>query len=312
MKQKIQISIVMPAYNEEKNIFPLYNKLTSVLKKLKKRYELIFVDDGSTDYTFKNLKKINENDSNVKVIQFMRHFEKAAALSAGFSKAKGDIIITMDADLQDNPEEIPKFLNKLDKGYDLVIGWRYKRKDPLTKIIVSKIFNFFVRLLTRIKVHDSDCNFRAMKREVIKNIDVYSGLYRYIPFIASKKGYKISEIKVTHHPRKFGKSKYGFIRLYKGFLDLLTIKFLLSYNKRPLHLFGGIGILFFALGSIIGLYLLHMKYFLGGLIKDRPLLILALLLIVLGIQFISIGLIGEMITFTNQKREKQYIIKREL
>ena len=311
-KQKIQLNIIIPAYNEEKSMFPLYDMLTSVLKRLNKAYEIIFIDDGSTDNTFRNLKKINEKDKNVRLIQFMGHFEKAAALSAGFSKTRGDVIITMDSDLQDDPEEIPRFLKKLDEGYDLVVGWKYKRKDPLTKVIASKVFNFFVRIATKINVHDSDCNFRAIKKEVLKNISVYSGLYRYIPSIANSKGYKVGEIKIAHHPRKYGKSKYGFGRIFGGLLDLLTIKFLLSYNRRPLHLFGGIGILFSALGFIVGFYLLYLKYFFDSPIRDRPLLILALLLIVLGIQFISIGLIGEMVVNTSQRDKDQYIIKREL
>jgi len=308
----IDLSIVIPSYNEEKNIPILYNELNRVLARLNKKYEIIFIDDGSTDRTFENLQSIHNKDKNVRVIKFQGNSEKAAALSAGFSKAKGNIIITMDADLQDDPNEIPRFVQKLNEGYDLVVGWKHKRKDPITKVISSKIFNFLVRRLTKIRLHDCDCNFRAMKKEVIQNINLYSGLYRYIPSLAKSKGYKLGEIKVTHHKRKFGKSKYGVGRLYKGFLDLVTIKFLLSYNKKPLHFFGGVGILFAILGFITGIYLLYLKYFLRLPIGNRPALILAVLLIVLGIQFISIGLIGEMIVNSNQKKEEQYVIKKEL
>jgi glycosyltransferase involved in cell wall biosynthesis len=308
----VELSLVIPAFNEEKNVSLLYEKLKPILDKLNRSYEIIYVDDGSTDQTFSMLEQLHQKDQNVKVIQFRRNFQKAAALSAGFFRAKGSIIITMDADLQDNPDEIPKFLDQINNGSDLVVGWKYKRKDSWTKTVPSKIFNILVRSLTGIKIHDSDCNFRAMKADVIKDMNIYSGLYRYIPSIASSHGAKIDEIKVVHHSRKFGKSKYGFGRLFKGVFDLLTVKFLLSYAKRPLHFFGGIGTFLFFVGFVLGFYLLYLKYFLNLLIGSRPLLILSLLFIILGAQFISIGLIGEMITSNSYQPEKQYTIKREL
>lgn len=304
------LSIVIPAYNEEKNIIPLYNELKEVLNKLKKSYEIIFVDDGSRDKTFKVLKNISTADKNIKVIRFQRNFKKAAALSAGFDESKGNIIITMDADLQDNPKEIPNLIRNLNNGYDLVVGWKYKRSDHLLKRINSKVFNILVRLLTKVKVHDCDCNFRAMKRDVVKNLNIYGGLYRYIPIVAHHQGYDVGEVKVVHRPRKSGKSKYGVTRLFTGFFDLVTIKFLLSYEKSPMHLFAIPGSVLSVIGFLIAIYLAFIRIFLKIKIGERPLLVLAILLIVLGIQFISIGLIGEMII--KKEKEVRYIIKDKI
>jgi len=308
----MDISIVIPAYNEEKNIEPLYFQLKKVLDSLNRKYEIIFVDDGSTDRTPVIIKKIIQKDRKVRIISFQRNFEKAAALSAGFEKANGKVILTLDADLQDDPSEIHKFLDKINQGYDLVVGWRHKRKDSLSKKTISKTFNLLVRTLTNVKLHDFDCNFRAIRREVIKHLGLYGGLYRYLPLLAVSKGFKTTEIKVKHNPRKYGKSKYGIKRIYTGIFDLITINFLLSYTKKPLHLFGMLGSLFTFTGVVIGLYLLYLKYFLSKLIGNRPLLIFTILLIVLGIQFISIGLLGEMIVNISQKPTNQYIIKEEL
>lgn len=308
----VELSVVIPAYNEVGNIEPLYLKLKKVLDNTTKEYEIIFVDDGSTDGTFDVVEKLHKKDKKVRGIKFQRNFQKAAALSAGFSEAKGDVIITLDADQQDDPGEIPKFLEKLKQGYDLVVGWRYKRKDRITKKISSKVFNFLVRKFTNIKLHDSDCNFKAIQKKVIKDLNLYGGLYRYIPSLAASKGFKIDEVKVIHHKRKYGKSKYKHKRLLGGTLDLITTKFLLDYTKRPLHLFGMLGGLFTLVGFIAGVYLAVIKFLLGQSIGNRPLLLLAVLLIVLGMQFVSIGLIGEMIASRQQKQEKQYVIKREL
>ncbi len=304
------LSIVIPAYNEEKNVFLLYDELNDVLKKLKKKYEIIFVDDGSKDNTFSVLKKIARLDKKIKIISFQKNFGKAAALSAGFNEASGKIIITMDSDLQDNPKEIPRLIEKLNKGYDLVVGWRYKRKDHPLRKINSKIFNILVRILTKIEIHDSDCNLRAMRKEVAKNLNLYGGLYRYIPSIVSYQGYKIGEVEVTHRPRRFGKSKYGITRLFTGFFDLITIKFLLSYKKAPMHLFAIFGSILTLIGSLISLYLAFIRLILKIRIGERPLLLLGVLLMIMGVQFISIGLIGEMIT--SKENGKKYIIKNKL
>ncbi len=309
---EIELSVVIPAYNEERNIRPLYFQLKKVLDNLNKTYEIIFVDDGSTDKTFDVLKKLNEKDKSVRIIRFQKNFQKAAALSAGFKKANGKIILTLDADLQDDPSEIPRFLDKINSGYDLVVGWRYKRKDSITKKAASKIFNFLVRITTKVKLHDFDCNFRAMKKEIINNLDIYGGTYRYIPLLIASKGYDTTEIKIKHYKRAHGKSKYGFNRIFTGVLDLLTINFLLTYTRKPLHLFGTLGTLFSFIGVVSGVYLLYIKYTLNQAIGHRPLLIFTILLIVLGIQFFSIGLLGEMISNINQKPDNQYIIRREI
>lgn len=293
-----KISVVVPAYNEEKNLEILYEKLKSVLDNLKCEYEIIFVDDGSTDKTFEVLEKLHKKDKGVKVIQFRKNFGKSAALSAGFRYCTGDIVITMDGDLQDDPSEIPKFIEKL-KEFDVVSGWRYNRKDPITKKLPSKFFNWLAAHITGVKIHDFNCGFKAYKKEVIKEINLYGELHRYIPALASWKGFRVCEIKVAHHPRLHGKSKYGAGRLIKGFLDLITVKFLTTYLNRPLHFFGVFGILSTFFGLLLGLYLIYI-WLLGYGIGNRPLLVLAVLLTILGIQFISTGLIGELIITLNK------------
>ena len=304
----VYISIVIPVYNEEESITELHNKIKETLENINKDYEIIFVDDGSNDKTLEILDRIHQSNDKVKAISFQRNFGKSAALSVGFKEAAGDIVITMDADLQDDPQEIKRFIEKLNEGYDMVSGWKYKRKDPLTKRIPSKFFNFLTRVSTGIKIHDFNCGFKAYKKEVIKNIKIYGELHRYIPVIAKWNGFKVGEIKVLHHQRKYGKSKYGSSRLFKGFLDLITIKFLATYSKRPLHLFGIVGILLGSLGFIIGLYL-SWGWIRGIPIGNRPLLFLSMLLLLMGLQFFSIGLLGEIVTFN---KENEYNIKKRL
>lgn len=304
---KIDLSVVIPIRNEEKNIQILYSKLRQVLNKTGKSYELIFIDDGSTDNSFKILEKLRKVDKKIKIIQFGKGYGKSYALSAGFSLAKGKYIITMDGDLQDDPEEIPKFLEKI-KGLDLVVGWRYKRRDPITKKLPSKIFNKLTSMLTGIKIHDCNCGFKIFRREVVDELNLYGELHRYIPALINWKGYKIDEVKIRHNPRKYGKTKYGFLRLVKGFLDLITIKFLMEYSKRPLHLFGTLGIIVFLIGFAIGAYMTYL-WFLGKIIWDRPLLLLGVLLMLTGVQLFSIGLLGELIISTQKKSEKINIKK---
>lgn len=311
----MEISVVIPAYNEELNVEPLSNKVKSVLNTITSKYEIIFVDDGSKDNTFENLQKLNKKDKKIRIIKFKRNFGKAAALAAGFEQAKGKIIITMDADMQDDPEEIPAMINKLNLGYDLIVGWKYPRRDSISKIFFSRIFNLLVRRLTRITIHDSDCNFRVMRNEVAKDLrnSIYGGLFRYIPSLAHWKGYRVTEMKVTHHPRKFGEAKFsGSGRLIRGFLDLITIKFLISFEKSPSYFFGKFGLGLLGLGSLSSLYLLFVKYWLGQNIGNRPLLLLTILLLILGVQFIFFGLLGEMITRTAQKHDTGYKISKVL
>ena len=308
------ISIVIPVMNEEQNIKPMYDQTVKVLKALKKDYEIIYVDDGSKDKTFEEIKKLNKADKNVRAIRFRRNFGKAAGLSAGFEMASGDIVITMDGDLQDEPEEIPKFLEVMDKGYDFVTGWKVtKHKESMLGLrkLPSLIFNRLAQRLTGLKIHDFNCPFKAYRNDVVKDLILYGEMHRYIPALAHWKGYKIAEIKVLNYPRKFGKTKYGTKRILKGLLDLVTVKFLSSYQNRPLHLFGFIGITSGLFGGVAGLYLFS-QWVQGISIGSRPLLMLAVLLVVLGMQFGSIGLLGEMMTLSNKTSRHSYSIKEKL
>ncbi|RCK74556.1 MAG: Glycosyltransferase [Ignavibacteriae bacterium] len=307
-KQEYFLSIIIPAYNEAESFKELYEKIRTAITPLNCKYEIIIVDDGSTDNTIKVLKEIRAHDNRVKIISFRRNYGKSAALSVGFEKAKGDIIITMDADLQDDPSEIPNLINELQKGKDMVSGWKKKRFDPITKTIPSKFFNFVTSKLTGIPLHDFNCGLKAYRKEVIKEIELYGELHRYIPVLANWKGFSVGEIVVQHHPRKYGKTKFGFGRFWKGFLDLLTILFTTRYLQRPLHLFGFWGLIFALAGFIIDGYLV-IEWFLGlTALSQRPLFLAGVLLIIIGVQFISIGLIGEMITKTRETR-KEYSIK---
>lgn len=308
--KKTQISVVIPILNEKESIFRLYIILKKVLDRIKKVYEIIIVDDGSNDGSFNILRKLAKKDKIVKIIRFRKNLGKSAALSAGLKLAKGDVIITMDGDLQDDSREIPKFLEKIN-NYDLVVGWKSPRKDPIPKKIISIIFNKLTSFLTGIKVHDSNCCFKAFRKEVAKKINLYGELHRYVPALVHWEGYTVTEVKIRHNPRLYGKSKYGINRIVKGFLDLLTVKFLMTYGKKPLHLFGGIGLLSLTIGVLTGLYLLYM-WFLGVGIGDRPLLILTVLLVILGIQFISLGLLGEMIISNHQKIDSDRYIQEVL
>jgi glycosyltransferase involved in cell wall biosynthesis len=306
MSSKPNLSIIIPVHNEEENILELYERLYSTLSLpslIEITYEIIFIDDGSTDGTFEEIKKIK--NSKVKVVRFQRNYGKAAALSCGFKRSKGDFVITMDGDLQDDPKEIPRFIEEL-KRYDMVSGWKNKRQDPISKTLPSKVFNRLTRFITGVKVHDFNCGYKAYNNYVVKNINLYGELHRYIPALVYWKGYTVGEIEVEHHPRVHGESKYGIERLLKGFLDLITVTFLMMYKMRPLHVFGGIGILFGLSGVIISIYLIVL-WATGLKIGDRPLLMLGILLTVTGAQFISLGLIGELIT--NSRNNDDYIIK---
>ena len=295
----LEVSVVIPIYNEEGNIRELCIKLNDVLPIITENYEIIFVDDGSTDNSFNILKEINTENKNVVVVKFRRNFGQTAALSAGFDHFKGDVIITMDGDLQNDPEDIALLLTKINEGYDIVSGWRVDRKDPFfTKKLPSKFSNWLASKLTGVKLHDFGCTFKAYRREVVENINLYGEMHRYIPALASQMGVSIAEVKVRHHPRQHGKSKYGITRLIRGMLDLITVKFLLSYSMRPLQLFGIPGIISLFIGFVIGAYLTIERFFFGMSLADRPLLLLAVLLIFLGVQFITMGLLGEIITRT--------------
>jgi len=310
-KNQKELSVVIPLFNEEKSLNSLYGELKAILKHSGKSYEIIFVDDGSNDNSWSVLERLHAQDKDIRGIQFRKNSGKAAALSAGFKCAEGKVIVTMDADLQDDPGEIPEFVKKLDEGYDLVSGWRFKRRDPLSKILPSKIFNNLTSMLTGIRIHDFNCGFKAYREEVVKDIQVYGELHRYIPVLAHWKGYKIGEIKVKHHPRSHGKSKYGLGRFFRGLLDLVTVMFLTRYMRRPLHLFGSIGLLLFSVGLIINIYL-AVLWFLGQGIGARPLLFLGVLLMLIGFQIVSTGLIGEILIGARGRADEDYNIKRIL
>jgi glycosyltransferase involved in cell wall biosynthesis len=306
-----ELSVVIPVFDEEKSLDSLYIQLKSALESLGKSYEIIFVDDGSKDNSWSVLERLHGSDEDIKGIQFRQNFGKAAALSAGFKYAKGEVIITMDADLQDDPGEISNFIKKLEEGYDLVSGWRFKRQDRFSKTLPSKFFNYLTSLLTRIELHDFNCGFKAYRKEVVKDIELYGELHRYIPVLGHWKGYKIGEIKVRHHLRTHGKSKYGLERFFRGVLDLITVMFLTRYIRRPLHLFGSIGLLLFSLGLIVNIYL-AVLWFLGQGIGTRPLLLLGVLLMLIGFQVVSTGLIGEILVGTRGRADEGYSIKRIL
>jgi len=292
-KQPPEISVIIPLFDESMSLEKLYSRLIGALKPLKKTYEIVFVDDGSKDGSYGILERIHSGDKNTKVIKLLRNFGKSVALAEGFRRSSGRIIITMDADLQDDPSEIKKFLTTLEK-YDMVIGWRSKRKDRITKRFFSRIFNQMIRRILGTNVHDSNCGFKAFHREVLDNIELYSDLHRYMPTLAQQRGYTVGEVSIKHNKRLYGKSKYRSGRLIRGVLDLFMVKFLMKYTERPLHFFGSIGIIMALSGLLISLYL-SLLWLGGTAIGDRPLLILGALLIITGFQFISFGLLGEMI-----------------
>ncbi len=307
------ISVVIPVYNEEESIEALYKELKSVLDNIKKTYEIIFVDDGSTDKSFEILEKLHNKDKKVKVIKFRRNFGQTSAISAGFDNSKGDIIITMDADLQNDPKDIPKLLDEIKKGYDVVSGWRKNRKDPfITKKVPSKISNILARKLTGVNINDFGCTLKAYRRKAIENIELYGEMHRYVPALVSWRGFRIGEIPVIHHERRYGKTKYNVFRLMKGFLDLINIKFWTRYSTRPLHFFGAFGILMVLLGSIISIYLALTKIFLNESIGERPLLILGVLFVIVGVQFITFGFLYEILTKIYYSNRKIYEVEKIL
>jgi glycosyltransferase involved in cell wall biosynthesis len=297
--KQMDLSIVIPLYNEEENVEPLYAQLKAALEGVGREYEIIIVDDGSTDGSFDVLKRLHEDDGRLKVIRFRRNFGQTAAFAAGFDRSQGQVVITLDADLQNDPADIPLLLEKIEEGYDVVSGWRLHRKDPfLTRRLPSMIANWLISQVTGVHLHDYGCSLKAYRREVVKNVQLYGELHRFIPAIANWMGVSVAEVAVRHYPRRFGKSKYGLSRTARVLLDLLTVRFLLSYSTRPIHIFGGLGLMSFIAGIGLGGYLSYVKFALGQNIGDRPLLLLAILLMVLGVQLISIGLLGEMVVRT--------------
>jgi len=299
-----RISFVIPAKNEEDTIEKLYRRIDLVMSKIKTSYEIIFVDDGSTDSTFNQMKELNKKyPSKIAVIKHRGNWGKSIALQSGFKLTKGEIIITMDADLQDAPEEIPNFINKINEGYDLVSGWKKIRHDPLSKTLPSKLGNKLAVFLTGVKLHDFNCGFKAYKSNVVKSLNLYGELYKFIPIIASKKNYRIAEIVVKHKKRVFGKSKFGWERNTKGFLDLITIFFITGYVKKPGHFFGTLGLVSFLFGFIIGIYIAYLRITTGGINFRYPLLFLGILSMIIGIQLVTTGLLAELFVYYMSPRE---------
>lgn len=308
------VSVVIPLYNEEENVEALHKKLKSSLSILPMDYEIIYVDDGSADKTLPLLEQIQKNDNSVTVLSLRKNFGQTAAFAAGFDFARGDIIVTMDGDLQNDPNDIPRLL-ELMQDHDLVSGWRRQRQDPfLSRRLPSMLANWLISTVTGVKLHDYGCSLKAYRRDVIKNLKLYGEMHRFIPAIASWYGVRIAEVETTHHPRLRGKSKYGISRTMKVVLDLITVKFLQSFSTKPLQFFGTIGIFSGFLGFITLMYLSVDKLLLGKSIGGRPLLMLGALLVIVGIQFIGMGLLGEMLVrvYHETQRKPIYVIKRVL
>ena len=305
--QWMDLSVIVPLFNEEDSLKELHQQLRATLGRMNMRYELLFVDDGSTDRSFQVLRDLKRADKHIKIIRFRRNYGKSAALSVGFDKAVGNIVVTMDADLQDDPAEIPALKRKLDEGFDLVSGWKKVRHDPISKTIPSRFFNFVTSVLTGIKIHDFNCGLKAYRRDVVKSVKIYGELHRYVPVLAHWEGFKIGEVVVRHRARRYGKTKFGIGRFWKGFLDLLTALFTTRYFRRPLHLFGFWGMLAVLLGILIDGWL-AIEWFRGETsLSNRPLFLGGAMLVIVGIQFISIGLLGEMISKTKLTDEEYSI-----
>lgn len=313
--QDIAISVVVPVMNEEQNVRPLYEKLSAQLDALGQHYEIIFVDDGSADKTFLALKALHaEHAGTVRVIRFRRNFGKTPALVAGFSRCRGEVIFTMDGDLQDDPEEIPRFLEKLDEGYDLVSGWKFPRNDPITKTFPSRVFNGIVSTMTGVHLHDINNGFKAYRRELIEDnqLKLYGEFHRFVPVMAHWRGYRIAEIKVRHHPRKYGVSKFGARRFGRGLIDLINVLFLTTFLRTPLRFFGPLGFWTFFIGALIDIFVVIRSFVSHQPIHNQPLLFVGILLMIIGVNFFMTGLQSEMIRHYAFRSDEEYSIRQEL
>ncbi|MGH2497505.1 MAG: glycosyltransferase family 2 protein [Ktedonobacteraceae bacterium] len=314
--QKVALSFVVPVMNEDMNVRPLFEKLTAQVNGLQQSYEVIFVDDGSTDNTFSVLTKLHEEFPGVvRVIRFRRNFGKTPALVAGFSRCKGEIIFTMDGDLQDDPDEIPHFLAKLEEEYDLVSGWKFPRLDPISKTFPSKIFNGLVSFTTGVHLHDINNGFKAYRREIIEDshLKLYGDFHRFVPIMAHWRGFRVAEIKVKHHPRTYGVSKFGARRFARGLIDLLNVLFLTTFLRTPLRFFGPLGFWTFFVGALVDIYVVVRSYlFTHEPIHNQPLLFVGILLMIFGVQFILSGLQSEMVRHYAFRSDEEYSIRQEL
>ena len=295
------LSVVVPVYNEERSVELLYDEVGSALDPLGRAWEIVFVDDGSTDGSFGALTRLHARAPSVRVVRLRRNFGKAAALAAGFAQAGGDVIVTLDADGQDDPAEIPRLLAKLDEGFDLVSGWKTRRRDPWRRRFLSRVFNTVTGWISGVRLHDMNCGLKAYRAEVVKGLALYGELHRFLPVLAYERGYRVAELPVNHRPREHGRSRYGLERYLRGFFDLITVTFMGRYRHRPLHLFGGLGLALGGIGFLVCVYL-TVLWLSGSAIGHRPLLTLGVLLVVVGMQFLSLGLIGEMITTHHEER----------
>lgn len=312
--KEIQLSVIIPVFNEEGNIEPLYREIKEALGRWGVEYEILAIDDGSTDDSFIVLKRLHEKDLRVRVIRFRRNFGQTAAFAAGFDLAQGEVIVTMDADLQNDPADIPILLSKIEEGYDVVSGWRVGRKDPfLTRRLPSMVANWLISETTGVRLHDYGCSLKAYRAEVIKEVRLYGDLHRFIPALASWMGVRVAEVPVQHHARRFGKSKYGLARTIRVLLDLLTVRFLLSYSTRPIQIFGLLGLLSFVIGGVLLAYLGYVRLVLQQPIADRPLVLLAILLTMVGVQLVTMGLLGELVVRTyHESQDKPIYAVREV
>ena len=311
----MKISIILPVLNEEENLVDMNTEITGVVENMDVDYEIIYIDDGSTDRSFDILSSLREENPNIKVIQFRRNFGQTAGLAAGFDHASGDVIVTMDSDRQNDPNDIPMLLDKINEGYDLVSGWRFDRQDAwLSRKLPSKIANGLISKITGVKLHDYGCSLKAFRRDVIENIRLYGEMHRFIPAIASWMGVRIAEVKVNHRARVAGTSKYGISRTFRVILDLITVKFLLQYSARPIHFFGGIGLASGVIGFLIALVMTMQRFFFDIPMGDRPLLLLSVLLMFIGLQFITFGLLGELMTRTYHEAQDKpvYVVRQTL
>lgn len=309
------LSIVIPLYNEEESIPALYQEITNALTDTGYSYEVIVVDDGSRDGSFAQLRAVHQRDPRWRIIRFRHNFGQTAGLSAGFDAAQGRIVVTMDADLQNDPRDIPRLLEKIEEGYDIVSGWRVERKEPFfSRRLPSILANRLISSTTHVALHDYGCTLKAYQRDVVKNVRLYGELHRFIPAVASWMGVTVTEVPVNDRARRFGKSKYGIWRTFRVILDLITVSFLLRFATKPLHIFGGIGVAIATVGGILGLYLVYVKLVLGEGIGDRPLLLLAVVLVILGIQMICTGLLAELVmrVYHEPRGRPTYVIRERL
>ena len=306
------ISVIVPVKDEAETLAELFERVSAALTEAGRPFEVIFVDDGSADRSFAVLRELFEQDPRVRVVKLLRNFGKSAALAAGFERAQGEVVLTLDGDLQDDPKEIPKFLAKLDEGYHLVSGWKKLRRDPWGRRLQSRLFNWVTARLTGIEIHDFNCGFKAYRREALFRLQLYGELHRYIPALLGAQGFRVTEIEVEHHPRRAGRSRYGLERIPRGLFDLLTVLFLTQYARRPLHLFGGVGLLSFLLGAASLCYL-TVLWFLGQRpIGTRPLFMGGIMLLLLGAQILSLGLLAELVTHQAHRGEAPYLVQVEL